>query len=292
MTPEEPVIPELEQMARRVAGDPVWFKRFGVQPWPAAYVTTDDLLKLTIAAPNVAATVNLSLRWQSPSGEIRPEFYTFTVGAPPSAALVKLLSPAEGFLISASVECPGTPRGQCFVTLELQRGQGTGDLTLGQLLIAGYPGLGFRIGYPQTPCQSPTDGRGAMRAFAVGNPAAGADWTTTVPANTQWILRSVYALLATDAVAPVREAALQIKDGGGVRLMLSNSIDTVAASTNSNISWFPASGAVTDARFNLGVIPPEYRLLPGWTISTSTLNLDAGDQWSNIRLTVEEFVQA
>ena len=123
----------------------------------------------------------------------------------------------------------GAPRGQCYVTIDLQRGQGTGDQTLGQVLHAAYPGSTGRTGYPQTPTYSPLTDRGTMRVITVGNPAAGADFSQVVPAGAQWIVRAVRSVLTTSAAVATRQASLRITDAVPNALLESAPAQTQAA---------------------------------------------------------------
>jgi len=266
------------------------FARQYVDPWTQAYVTQDDIILVRVWTPLLTSTVNVSLRYQGVNGEIRPEFFTQSIGATASSFATIKIQGSEGYLISATVECPGTIRGQCFISLELQRGQGSQDATFGQLLISGYPGSNQRIGYPQTPCYSPLDGRGAMKSNITGSPAAGADWSQAVPSGVNWILRSIGAQLVTSASVATRSVVLNIKDGGGNIILQSAASITQAASLTFEYSFFNGAFSAAGPAAAQGGLPAEFRLLAGWTISVTTTNIQAGDQWSAIRQAVEEYV--
>lgn len=271
----------------------VGFARHRVQPFQAIYVTRDDLLTLKIWSPTVATTTQLSLRFMAADGTIVPQFESFAALTAGTAPAAHTLQGAEGWLISASIATPGAPRGQVYTMLEIARGGGSQDVTAGHVLIAGYPGSAGMLGYPQSPVQSPLDGRGWIFTFTIANPAAGADFSVTVPAGEQWILRSMAAVLATSAAAATRTPVLLIMDGSGNVSMAAGQGDAMAASTTWTWSFYPGA---TD----LGVstspahapIPPDLRLPPGYVIKSSTAGLQAGDQWSAIALMIERFVNA
>lgn len=265
------------------------FKQRHVQPPSLYYVTRDDQLQLTVSAPSVQTTVYLSLRFMSAQGEVLPAFAPYVVPATAGTPKVITIQNAEGYLLSATVYTPNAPRGQAFVSLALKRGGGSADLTMGDLLLQGYPGAVGGISYPQTPIWSALDGRGLMRSIAVTSPAAGADWTQTVPAGVNWILRAVTAKLTTGVTVAARQASLQVTDATPRLLLDSPGGSTEAASLADVYSWFNGAAAVIEGGVVVGGLPAEFRCLPGWIIGSSTANIEAADQWSNIVLTVEEF---
>ena len=266
------------------------FRQGKVEPPALYYVTRDDVLQLTIAAPIVQTTVNLSLRFMSAQGEILPRFETFLVGPTAGTPVLETLQNAEGYLLSASVFTPGAPRGQCFVSLAIKRGGGTGDKTFGDILLQGYPGQVGGIAYPQTPVWSALDGRGRMRSIAISNPAAGVDWTQTVPAGVTWILRAACGTLTTSASVANRQVSLVVTDATPNILLDSPAGSLEAASLGDSFSWFNGAAAVIEGAEVIGGLPTEFRCPAGWIIKSTTTNIQAADQWSAVSLTVEEFI--
>lgn len=270
----------------------VHFMRRHVQPPAPYYVTRDDVLVFSVWCPTTATTVNLSLRFQDPDGQVLPRFETIAAPTNSGAATVKVYNNAEGFLISASASTPGSPRGQCFVSLEIKRGQGASDNTLGDVLLQGYPGAIGAIAYPRSPIASALDGRGRMRAITVANPAAGADFALAVPAGLQWILRGVTASLATAIAVANRAADLVITDGASHVVLSSAASFVQAASLTEAYSWFNGANQAAATFTNGGGLPAELRMLPTWTVGSSTAAIAAADQWSAIVVTVEEFINS
>jgi len=282
ITPEHPFYPLYNLL--------VDFKQRHVQPPSMYYVTRDDVLQLTIAAPAVQTTVNLSLRFMSAQGEVLPRYETFTVGPTTGTPVIETLQNAEGYLLSASVFTPNAPRGQCFVSLAIKRGGGTGDNTFGDILLQGYPGQVGGIAYPQTQIQDPLSGRGRIRVVTVANPAAGADWSETVPAGVTWQLLAVNATLTTSSAVANRDVTLVATDASSDVLWQSSPGLNQGASTALGYAFFQGNSIAASLVAYLATLPIAMRLLAGFIIKTSTANIQAADQWSAIVLTVEEFI--
>jgi hypothetical protein len=266
------------------------FKQSHVQPPSQYYVTRDDVLQLTVATPIVATDVQLSLRFMSAQGEILPRFEEFTVQPTGATPAVLKFQNAEGYLVSASILTPDAPRGQCFVSLAIRRGGGTADKTFGDVLIQGYPGAVGGIAYPQTPNESALAGRGRMRSIVVTVPAAGADFTVTVPAGVQWILRALTGTLTTAIAVVNRQASVEVTDATPHVLLRSASSVLQVASLADVYSWFAGGAADTAAPVLNAGLPEEFRCLAGWIIKSVTAGIQAADQWTAITLTVEEFI--
>lgn len=132
-------------------------------------------------------------------------------------------------------------------------------------------------------------GTATRKTVLVSNPAAGADWSVTVPAGEFWHIQSLTATLATSAVVGNRAPRLEISDGV-------NRIDEIQPSTVQAASiaaqrWGMSPGGATPANSNGANVggwggPQPFLLSPGYILSTSTVNLDVGDQWSQIALDV------
>lgn len=280
ITPDHPFYPIYNLL--------VEFKQRHVPPPALVYVTRDDVLQLTMAAPTVATTVQLSLRLLSPQGEVIPRFETFTIGPTAGTPTTKLLQNCEGYLLSASVLTPGAPLGQCFISLAIRRGGGSSDATFGDILLQGYPGSTGGIAFPQSLITSVTDSGGLIRVLTVANPAAGADFSTTVPVGVQWLVRSVHALFTASAAVANRLPKLRITDAVPNTIFTTTDSQTVTASNAGEFSFAPGGNNIFgSAVFNFG-LPQHFRLQAGFILRSVTAGIQAADQWSQIVLTVEE----
>src|SRR5215472_15437891 len=159
----------------------VYFRRHWVQPPGMVYVTVDDIFVLKMLNPTATATVNVSIRYLTPQGDVIPQFQQFSNVAPQATPRTLNFRGSEGYVLSATISTPGATAGAVYVQLEVGRGLGSQDITEGQLLIAGYPGSFAALGYPQTQPLPPSSGAGVTRSVTIANPAAGSDWSIVLP---------------------------------------------------------------------------------------------------------------
>jgi len=130
-----------------------------------------------------------------------------------------------------------------------------------------------------------------IQTATIVNPAAGADFLVTVPAGVTWYVIAVNATLVTSATAATRVPQIQIKDSGGHLLYMESGQSQIASLTGI-WSWAPA--VPTSQANNVAVVPlpAELYLQGGATIGTTTPNIQAGDQWSNISVYVLQLAEA
>ena len=140
------------------------------------------------------------------------------------------------------------------------------------------------------------DGPGANLSIAGSDPAAGAEISETVPANTIWSIRSVSAALVTDGTAANRRVRATLDDGSAVYHRVSAGVDHTASLTV-QYSWAPVGAAaigvvaVTDATVNVPLPSPSV-LAPGDRFITVTGAIVAGDNWGAPQLSVEAWHDA
>jgi len=132
--------------------------------------------------------------------------------------------------------------------------------------------------------------RRSRRVVAVADPAAGADWSATVPGGHVWVLEAIGARLTTDSTVVSRVPILTIGDGTGDVLEVAPA-GTAEASETRRFAWLPDQAGLTGLG---GVISPLPRLVlgPGWRVRVATLGLRGGDAWSQIRLAVLDLTVA
>lgn len=270
----------------------VHYRRWMIEPYAAVYVTQDDVVLIKVWSPGVASAVNVSIRVQMPDGRIVVSFYSYSLATVGGTPAQQVIDQVEGFLLSATVETPGAPSGQCFVQLQIVRGRGTGDQTAGQLLTSGYPGPSAAIGFPQTPATTPAAGAGQAATSTVSNPAAGADWTYTVPAGVQQTLISVRAVLTTGGAALTAPVILRITSPTGQIIADVAAISAQGAGATVTYSWVAGAQSTSSANFQQMSLPTGLRLLPGSTIQTITAGIAAPDQWSAITVSYTQFISA
>lgn len=131
--------------------------------------------------------------------------------------------------------------------------------------------------------------RGEIVVVPIPNPAAGAGFTRVVPGG--WVERLIacHFQLATDANAANRGAVLLFEDGDGNILAYVGPVVQQTATNTFQHSYARGLGA-SYAQLARVVTPlPQIDLLAGWRTTLTVANVRAGDQLSNIRLTIERF---
>lgn len=124
----------------------------------------------------------------------------------------------------------------------------------------------------------------------VPNPAAGATYTYTVTGEYAVRFVAVYCKFVADANAASREITVEYRDDGTQRFALSG-INTTVTATNTAYYAFnafqPAAVATVDSTALVPLMP--ILLMPTWSMKLNVLNVQAGDQLSQIRLVIERF---
>ena len=256
------------------------------------YVEVDDILVWETTASVGGLAINLSVRVLTANGEIIPFFSTInTIGSTGVTTVVNIRMIA-GFILSASIFAPGVSRAQVYSRLTIQRGVGSGDATKGALLLAGYPTSFSPIGYPETPNIDSITGAGAIFFTAPAAPAAGADWTISVSANTTWAIRAVIARLTTSAAVATRLARVQLFNGSVVGADVPANVTQLASLVNV-YTWAPGLtiAAVGSApTFVTQGLPREVRFPSGFVVRSQTQNIQAADQWDQIQIHIEQWI--
>ena len=121
-----------------------------------------------------------------------------------------------------------------------------------------------------------------LRIYTASNPAAGSEWTESVPAGETWQLLAVkYSFVASAAVAtraPNLHPAI-----GGVGFAVVPVPLTVTASQTVNYLFTLGVNAATSTGVALAPLWT-FLLPPASTVGSQTANLQAGDQIVNIAI--------
>lgn len=258
---------------------------------PALFMTGEESLR--IRSFNSAAGVTLALegRVLRPEGSIDPMSNPHAPNTDRTAA-TSVIAVGAGWIQHLSVRATaGAPRvGQCFVVVEIVRGQAGAMQPLG-VVLQGYVTDTSGLAWPGTPMQPSIDGAGVIRSIAGADPAAGAEWSETVPTNARWRLLGVDAALVTDATVANREVVLTIDDGAAI-------VAEVAAGTAQAASltrrYSFARGVQRGAPAASTIIngpAPDAMLMGGYRVRSVTTALQAGDNWGAPQLWVEEWIE-
>ncbi len=135
--------------------------------------------------------------------------------------------------------------------------------------------------------------RGRLRTILLTTPAAGAEFTQTVPTGKIWRIRMVRGTLTTAVAVATRIVALLFNDGTNIYAIFPVNT-TQAASLTRNYNFAPgAANESTQQAVGLEITQsiPNLDLLAGYFFRSSTFNLQAADQWSGIIVAIEEFDQ-
>ena len=269
-------------------GPQITFRTENVLPPTALYLSPQDGLALDVVCPSAPATVLISYRLLNPNGELVSNTNTYTFPALPNPQAVTI-PPVEGYLLGVTIRSNAVARGQVFVRLFTVQGDINAGGTLQALLIQGYPTQNTRLSFPQSPIEADTSGHGWVKGLTFAAPAPGVDFVTAVPPGVRWRLVSLQSALSTSAAVAARLVALAIVAPVNLEVGVQSSGVVQPASAALFYSWFDgavltnAGGFVTAPSINGLFIPP------GWTIGTGTENLQAGDQWSQTVMFVEEW---
>jgi len=120
--------------------------------------------------------------------------------------------------------------------------------------------------------------------------AAGADISVTVPNGQIWRVASLRALLTASGNAANRNVGFIVKNQDGTSVYEYNLTAALTAGQSGVFTFSKdvASVPTAIATTNRLLMPMSSEPIPaGWSFGTSTLNIDASDQWSAIGLWVE-----
>lgn len=137
-----------------------------------------------------------------------------------------------------------------------------------------------------------SDGRihpGVKQPFAVANPAAGSDWSVTVPGGVMWRVVSAIARFTTSATVANRSVSFTVMVDG-LLVYRTAAFSPITASSAAVVSLLPGSaqaGAAGTAGLNVFNVPDTW-LTPGCVLSSLTGGIDPADQYSAIAVWIEE----
>lgn len=261
-----------------------------VQPTLRLYTQDEDQFQLSVQSNIAGAQINFSFRWLMPDGQIVPQIVPVIA---PVAGVIQFQTIAipEGFLLTAAANAPNPlAAGQwVWADVALLRGGISGANDFDEIM-AGYCAHLFNAAWPEWVPQRPSDGAGQIISITTANPAAGADFTLTVPTSRRWNLLSLRAVLSTSAAVANRNATLLVDDGANT-FFSSPSGANIVASTNERIVASPDLPFINDgfATQTFPLANPTI-LRGGFRISSSTSGLQAADQWNSIQILALEWL--
>ncbi len=257
-------------------------------------ITGEDALQIDVVPQNAnGQTIVVSGELLTEALEVRP-FQSQFIANQQLALNTARIPIGSGWLLNVVVNTstPQTPFGLLYGFIRICRGLGSSALAH-TTLAAGYFSDRSDLYWPGGAVGDVLAGAGRTEAFGVGNPAAGADWTYTVFTHQRVKVIAVSALLTT-AAAVANRAPRLIIDDGAVTLFEAPAAVAIPASQVVQHSWGAGAGGPVTADNAAAIsspIPNDLFLTGGMRVRTSTGLLQAADQWSNIRLLLQEWVE-
>ncbi len=267
-----------------VANPPTLVKFNTESPSPAfpKYIGVDDSIFIQVIQTAFAGQIQVNVRILRPDNTVLS--MPFQVFATSINTVVNFTFPlVEGWLLSCAVEVPGNllPATNYFATVSIVRNP-KGVAGQYDLLCSGYLNQNLPIGYPQSIPMHPRDGQGALRSTQIATPAAGVDFTFTLPAITRMRIIAVSGLLTTAVAVANRLPSLILDDGANILAAIPSG-NTEVASLAAQYTWADSCQQV--AAFDNKVIAPlpgQTYLQAGFRIRSTTTGIQAADTWTNI----------
>lgn len=129
----------------------------------------------------------------------------------------------------------------------------------------------------------------AVISEQVANPAAGAEWSVTVPTGSVWRVRSIYSQLVTSATVANRLTSVVMKDAAGNIFFQSFLTGAQTAGGTWTIVFSVNAPNTTLGSFNNSeLFIPDVVLPEGAVVISKSSGLQAGDQYSAISLLIEQ----
>jgi hypothetical protein len=130
----------------------------------------------------------------------------------------------------------------------------------------------------------------------IPNPAAGADWVHTVILRQGIAARrliAAFGIYTSGGAAANREVNLQMDDGSAAVVVESLAPVVIVASQTRRLQWalnfgLLSTSGVAANQIHTSLADGMY-LFPGFRVRATTLNIQAADQWSAVRLVFEEW---
>jgi len=262
---------------------------------PQFVVTGEDKLRLEINNAVAGVRVVLTGRYLDPlSGTIKPlraDVTPLSTGAV-STIIIALNACTLLNLVVRAIDAH-VEAGQCFVQLQVVRGGETSLDVIG-VLLSGYIGSGFGLGWPGTPLAAPHQGPGWVNAQRDAAIPAGFDPSFTMPSSARWRIRQAGGLLTTSGVAGTRTPYFRMLQQSGFLWSAPTGTPQPPGTTMLH-GWGGGLSGSADpmALVGLGPIPTGAMLTTtgsgGASVSVLTQGLQATDQWQYFAVLVEEW---
>jgi hypothetical protein len=264
-----------------------------INPPSNLYIATDDILQIAVNTADATVTlVEVHVRMLTPDGNIG--LFVLPVNNVVATRVTQFaeFQLQEGFILSAVAVAPGAVpvRGSTYVSVSIKRPPaGGGQAT--QIILGDYISALYVPSWPTGRLVAPTEGPGRFRSIQIATPPAGADFLTQAPLHARWRVLCLFGTFGTSAQVANRQTTFFLDDGAAVFYQVMSPL-TQAASLAFTYSL---SGGVTQTQGNgttFTLPAPTGQAMSGlWRIGSSTNNIQTLDQWTNLRIVVEEWLE-
>jgi len=259
-------------------------------PPGAAYIDVNDQLYVAGASQSSNFGVTINVRILRPDGFILP--LKFSANSSTNRQIVPTTFPLmEGFLLSVSVVANTTVSSANWPYFEIGLTRGPfGIANVYRLLCAGYLNGQTHLGWPESAPIRGIDGPGFYHSLVVANPAAGADFSTTVAVSSRLRVVSISATLTAAVAVANRLVSLVLDDGANIFSFLPTGVTVVASGVNI-FTW--ADSLPIAAPFDgksMAPLPTNLILTVNMRLRSLTTGIQPADQWSAITLEVAEWI--
>lgn len=257
---------------------------------PAIYVTRQDNLLVTAYNTLAGLDVTLRTRTLSPNGEITPGEFTFT---PTADRTFQVMRPdlSVGWLLSvlAIPSLATLKQGACYVTIGLQRNV-PGQFDAFEILAQGYLTSSNFIAWPKADSRTPTEGAGRLFSESIANPGANTNFSYTVPANTRQKIHNLYFTFTEVGGVNATPLLWILPNGAQYGYYLFTTV-VVNAATHTYTYAISTNTWVYNAGLYSVCWLPDVVLPAGAVIQSSVSGMGGGDNFTNILLFIEEWLE-
>jgi hypothetical protein len=255
------------------------------------FLTGEDNLRVVVRTA-LAVTITIEGRVLDPCGTVVPFVQTCAVSVTDRSAQIFNFRAGDGWMLDLSARVTiGTPEiGQTYIQIRVARGDSAAAVNIGTL-VQGYVTESDDLSYPGLGLKASVEGPGFVRRFGISNPAAGNNFTITVPARTRWRLLAVNCLLVAGAGVANREVVLTLDDGANGFAIIPAGVTQIATESR-QYTFFQGAprGAGTQSLHVIAPLPFAV-LMAGFDITSSVVNIQAADQFQNVNALVEEWIE-
>jgi len=229
------------------------------------------------------ATLRVFISVLRPNHTVELQSFVFTLGSTGALQNNTFIVP-EGDLVSVCcfVESAAVVAGSVLVQARLERGVITAAQVL-TILFRDFISTDHPLSFPGSSVVAHHHDVPNFFYTTVADPAVGAQFTFTPPANTRSVILGVRCTFTASAAAGTRTPSLLFNQGGVTRLAFFSGGN--AGATSVNTYNFTNVGAYSNvaATVMMACFPP-FELPSDGTLVSNVLAMDAADTWTAIRV--------